>query len=35
MTTQAEGRDGGLHAQRMARTDIGGTYICTLLKTDR
>ena len=35
MTTQTKGGDGGLHAQRMARTDIGGTYICTFLEADR
>ena len=35
MTTQAEGRDGGLHAQRMAGTDIRGAYICPFLEADR
>ena len=35
MTTQTKGGDGGLQTQRVARTDIGGTYICTLLKADR
>ena len=35
MTTQTKGGDGGLQTQRVARTDIGGTYICTLLEADR
>ena len=35
MTTQTKGGDGGLQTQRVARTDIGGTYICTFLEADR
>ena len=35
MTTQTKGGDRGLQTQRVARTDVGGTHICSLLEAYR